>query len=140
MCLAKLKMAFYVIEVNPLRTPPLPLFFPYISLTIQIIESTYCNEIFHEQAIMRKQYENHALLIHLQNLGWDTLPLIVITAGIHGIIHQPSIELLVNLNIPQHKIKNLMETISLDAIKHLTHIILNKRKNKKNTSPITHVN
>ena len=89
----------------------------------------------HEQAIMRKQYKYNALLIHLQNLGWNTLPLTVTTADIHGIIHQPPNDLLVNLNIPQHKIKNLMKTISLDAIKHLAHIILKQEKTKENTKP-----
>ena len=41
-----------------------------------------------------------------------------------------------NLDIPNSKLKTLMETTSLNAIKYLTHMVLNKHKLEKRQAPI----
>ena len=64
-------------------------------------------------------------------------PLITITAGVRGAIHEHSIDKLSNLKIPKNSIKTLMKNIHQNAIKYLTYLVLNKRKleNKQATIP-----
>jgi hypothetical protein len=71
----------------------------------------------------------------IQSKRWKTNPLITITAGVRGAIHEQSIKKLEDLKIPKSSIKNLMENIHQNAIKYLTYLVLNKRKlnNKQNT-------
>lgn len=85
---------------------------------IQFIKFTYCNDYFSSIAIASK----HEMMIFLHpNLGWNTLPPIILIAGIHNIIHKSSIDKIQNLNIPNLTIKNLMET-SLLMPSNTTHI------------------
>ena len=64
-------------------------------------------------------------------------PLITITAGVRGTIHEHSINKLTNLKIPKSSIKNLMKNIHQNAIKYLTYLVLNKRKLKNKQATIT---
>ena len=86
-----------------------------------IIQSSHCP----------KTQKYHIPIWHLQQLGWNLPPRIIHTACICGIIHQSTIDLLTNFNIPHYKFKNLMETISCSAIKYLTCSVLNKLKFEK---------
>jgi hypothetical protein len=64
----------------------------------------------------------------IQNNGWSTNPLITITAGVRGAIHEHFIHKLTKLKIPKSNIKNLMKDIHQNAIKYVTYLVLNKRK------------
>ena len=55
--------------------------------TIQLIEFTYCHDIFPEQALMHKNTKYDPLINTIQNNGWKTKPLITITARVRGAIH-----------------------------------------------------
>jgi hypothetical protein len=74
---------------------------------------------------------------NIQNKGWKTNPLITITVGVRGAIHEHSINKLANLKIPKASIKTLMKNIHQNAIQYLTYLVLNKRKleNKQATTP-----
>ena len=107
---------------------------------VQLIEFTYCHDRFPEQAIMQKHTKYDPLINAIQNNGWKTNPLITITAGVRGAIHEHSIEKLNNLKIPKANIKNLMKSLHHNAIKYLTYLILNKRKLDNKRSPVPHHN
>ena len=103
--------------------------------TIQFINFTYCHDKFPKQALSQKHTKYDPLINAIGNKGWKTNPLITITAGVRGAIHEKSIEKLVDLDIPKTSIKTLMKNIHQNAIKYLTYLVLNKRKldNKKPT-------
>ena len=92
---------------------------------------------FPEQAITNKHTKYDPLINNVENYGWKTNPLITITAGVRGGIHEHSIEQLDKLELPKSSIKSLMKNIHQNAIKYLTYLILNKRKldNKQNIVP-----
>ena len=64
-------------------------------------------------------------------------PLITITTGVRGAIHEHAITKLANLKIPKSSIKTLMKDLHQNAIKYLTYLVLNKRKLKNNQATIT---
>jgi hypothetical protein len=105
------------------------------SHTIQFIEFTYCHDRFPEQAITQKHAKYDPLINTIRSKGWKMKPLITITAGVRGAIHEQSINKLNDLDIPKTNIKNLMKNIHQNAIKYLTYLVLNKRKldNKQTT-------
>ena len=113
---------------------PTPLL-PSPTHTIQFIEFTYCHDRFPEQALTQKHAKYDPLINNIQNKGWKTNPLITITIGVRGAIHEQSINQLANLKIPKTSIKTLMKNIHQNAIKYLTYLVLNKRKleNKQTT-------
>ena len=96
---------------------------------IQFIEFIHCQDRFPEHA------KYNPLINAIQSKGWKTNPLITITIGVRGAIHEQSIKKLEDLKIPKAYIKNLMKNIHQNAIKYLTYLVLNKRKldNKQNT-------
>jgi hypothetical protein len=96
--------------------------------TIQFIEFTYCHDRFPEQAYTHKHTKYDPLITTLRNNGWRANPLITITAGVRGAIHENSIEQLSNLKIPKTHIKTLMKNIHQNAIKYLTYLVMNGRK------------
>ena len=65
-----------------------------------------------------------------------TNPLITINAGVRGAIHEHSIDQLSKLKIPQSSIKTLVKDLHQNAIKHLTYLVLNKRKLDNKQTPI----
>lgn len=60
----------------------------------------------------RKHAKYDILVPHLHGVGWNTLPPIIVTVGIRGAIHQPSIDHLLDLDIPTTKIKTLVGNIA----------------------------
>ena len=60
--------------------------------TIQFIKFTYCHDRFPEQALTHKHFKYDPFINTLQNKGWKTNPLITITAGVRGAIHEHSID------------------------------------------------
>jgi hypothetical protein len=83
------------------------------------------------EASNRNLNKHSILQLILTQIGWEALPLIIITARIRGTIHNPTIEGLQELKILNFKIYNLMDTFSKIAIRYLTHIILDKGKLEK---------
>jgi hypothetical protein len=71
----------------------------------------------------------------MENNGWKTNPLITITEGVKGAIHEHSVNKLTNLKIQKQVIKTLMQNIHQNVIKHLTYLILNKKNWKTNKHP-----
>ena len=67
------------------------------------------------------------MIPYFQQLGWNTLPPIIIITSIKGTIHQPYVTHLLDMEIHQTKIQTFMEAILLNAIKYLTCIVLNKK-------------
>ena len=85
----------------------------------------------------------HDPLIHnLQNNGWKTNPLITITTGVRGAVHEHLVNKLTNFKIPIPNNKTLMKSIHWNVVKYLTYLILNKRTldNNTNTRPLTFMN
>jgi hypothetical protein len=104
--------------------------------TIQLIEFTHCHDRFPEQACTHKHDKYDPLINNIRSKGWKTNPLITITAGVRGAIHEHSINQLINLKIPKANVKNLMKNIHQNAIKYLTYLVLNKRKLENKQTPI----
>lgn len=72
-------------------------------------------------------------LVHtLKTIGWQVNPLITITAGLRGAIHEQPIKDIEKLKIPKNKIKTPMKHLQHISIKYLTYLILNKKRKKKN--------
>jgi hypothetical protein len=82
---------------------------PSLNHTIQFIKFTYCHTRFPEHACTHKHTKYDPLIATLRNNGWKTNPLITITAGVRGAIHENSIEQLTNLKIPKTHIKTIMK-------------------------------
>lgn len=119
-------------------------FAPHPLLSIHIIKLTYCNYQlkFPITTTTQKLHKFKNLILHLQNIGWQTLPPIVITFSIHNTIHQP----LVNLLFDLHILKPLMANLFANTVQYLTHLILNKVKLENNNhqslspnSPLPHL-
>ena len=109
---------------------------PSTNYTIQFIEFTYCHDKFPEQARTHKHTNYDPLIQSIQNNGWKPYPLITITAGVRGAIHEHSIEQLTKLKIPKSSIKTLMKILHENVIKYLTYLVLNKRKLDNKQTPI----
>jgi hypothetical protein len=134
-CQAKLKPDILCI-IGAHNQSPTPIL-PSPNHTIQFIEFTYCHDRFPGEALTHKHTKYDPLINTIQSKGWKVNPLITITAGVRGAIHEHSIEKLTKLKIPKHNIKSLMKKIHENAIKYLTYLVLNKRKldNKQNPVP-----
>jgi hypothetical protein len=109
---------------------------PSSNHTVQFIEFTYGHDQFPEQAITQKHAKYDTLNRAIHNKGWKTNPIITITTGVRGAIHEHSIQKLVDLKIPKPNIKKLMNDIHQNAIKYLTYLILNKRKLDNKQTPV----
>jgi hypothetical protein len=132
-CHAKLRLDILCILGAPIHTPT-PIALSHLD-TVQFIDFTYCHDRFPEQAIAQKHAIYDPLINEIRSDGWKTKPLITITAGMRGAIHEQSITKLIDLSIPKTNIKNLMKNIHQNAIKYLTYLVLNKGKldNKQTT-------
>jgi hypothetical protein len=117
---------------NQIQTP----FSPSPNYTIQLIEFTYCHDIFPEQAITHKHTKYDPLINNIQNTGWKTNPLITINIRVRGAIHEHSIEQLNKLKIPKSNIKTPMKNLHHNSIKYLTYLVLNKRKLDNKQTPV----
>ena len=116
------------------KSPPTPLL-PTHAHTIQFIDFTYCHDRFPEQALTQKHAKYDPLINAIRNKGGKTNPLITITSGVRGAIHEQSIDKLADLWIPKSNIKTLMKSIHQNVSKYLTYLVLNKNKfdNKQHT-------
>ena len=136
-CTCQAKLRPYILCIigapNQTQTPMTP----SPRHTIQLIEFTYCHDIFPEQALMHKHTKYDPLITTIQNNGWKTNPLVTITVGVRGAIYEHSIDKLTKLKIPKNNIKSLMKNPHQNAIKYLTYLVLNKRKleNKQTLVP-----
>ena len=100
----------------------------YPTHTVQFIEFTYCHDRVPDQATTQKHTKYDPLINTIQSNGWQTNPLVPITAKVRGAIHEHSIKKLTKLKIPKTNIKTLMKDLHQNAITYLTYLILNKRK------------
>ena len=76
------------------------------------------------------------LIQAIKAVGWKVNPLVTITAGVRGSIHEQPIKELEKLKIPKREIKILMQQLHQIAIKYLTYLILNKRKLDNKQPPV----
>ena len=112
-CQCQVKLRPYILCIigapNQTQTP----IAPSPTLTIHLIEFTYCHDKFPDHALTCKHTKYDPFIQNLQNEGWKTNPLMTITAGVRGAIHEHSIWIneLTNLKIPESNIKNLMKNI-----------------------------
>ena len=135
-CHAKLRPDIMCIigAPNQTQTPILP----SPNYTIQFIEFTYCHDRFPEQAHTHKHTKYDPLTTTLQDKGWKTNPLITITVGVRGDIHENSIEQLIKLKVLKTHTKTLMKNIHQNTIKYLTYLVLNKRKLDNKQTHVPH--
>lgn len=84
--------------MDTLPFPPSP------QLAFQFIVSTYCSDEFYEIEINHKHAKHGIIIPHLRQLGWQTLPPLIITPCVCGAIHHSSMNKLCDLGIPQIKI------------------------------------
>ena len=109
---------------NQTQTPMIP----STTRTLQLIEFTYCHDKFPEQILMHKHTKYNPLINIIQNNERKTNPLITITTGVRGAIHEHSINNMTKLKMLKTNIKTLMKNLHQNAIKYLTHLVLNIRK------------
>ena len=133
-CLMWLRLDILCVRGRPpTDNPP---FSPSPNLTVHFIEFTYYNNKFPVEARTckhRKKWYSHSLS---QTIRIEHPSPMILTAITRGTIHKPSITHLLDLDIPQHKIHHIMETISLHAIKYLTSLCFIKHKFKNCETPI----
>ena len=110
---------------SPTCTPIIP----STNYTIQLLEFTYCHDRFPKQARSHKHAKYNPLITTLQNNVSKANPLITITVGVRGAIHENSIEQLINHQIPKNHTKASWKNIHQNAIKYLIYLVLNKKKN-----------
>ena len=84
----------------------------------------------------KKTARHNPLIQTLRTAGWQVNPLITITTGVRGAIHEQSIKDLEKLKTPKSEIQTLMKHLHQIAIKYLTYLILNKRKLDNNNLPL----
>jgi hypothetical protein len=109
---------------------------PNPTITIQLIEFTFCNDRFPLEAIAQKTHKYEPLLQDLQAHGWTVAPLMVLTAGARATSHISTMTLLHDqLHIPRSLIKQTCTNINIIAIHHAMSILLYKRK-LENNQPI----
>jgi hypothetical protein len=103
------------------------------SLTIQFLEFTYTNDRYPDNKINAKLNKYQPLIDNIQALGWKVAPLIVISTGVCGTTHIPSINNLKRTyKFKEALIKNTLTNINTIAIQYLTSIILHKQRLKNN--------
>jgi hypothetical protein len=103
------------------------------SVTIQFIEFTYTNDQYPEDKINAKISKYLPLINDIQMKGWKVAPLIVITAGTRGTIHNPTIQTLRTIyKFKKLVIKKILINITTSAIQHLSSTILHKRSLENN--------
>ena len=137
-CNARLRPNLLCIQGLPYLSNPPDIIDP--SLTIQFIEFTYTNDSYHEDKITTKINKYQPLLDNIHALGWKVAPLLVISAGVRGTIHIPSIKQLNNTyKFSETLIKSTFTNINTIAIQHLTSIILHKRR-LENNQPLPNPN
>ena len=106
---------------------------PSDNLTIQFIEFTYTNDRFPQETINNKIQKYQPLIDTLNQQGWKTDPLIVITAGARGTTHAPSMKQLISsFKLNENIVKNTFEAINTIAIYHAGSILLHKRRLENN--------
>ena len=121
-CQAKLRPDILCILGAPNQThTPIS---PSTNYTVQSIEFTYCHDRFPKRAITNKQTKYDPLVHNILKTGWKTNPLITITLGVRGAIHEHCIEQLTKLKLPKSSIKTLMKNLHHNAIKYLTYLVL----------------
>ena len=81
----------------PMDKPPSS---PAPHLTFQFIKFTFYNDLFSAQAITCKHTKYDTLVPQLQQLGWNTLPPLILRMGIRSIFHKSSIDILKDGEIP----------------------------------------
>jgi hypothetical protein len=72
----------------------------------------YCNDRLSNTTNTHKHTKYDVIVPHLHQLGWHTIPSLILAVGIHEIIHQPPIDHLLDLDIACTKVKSLMESVS----------------------------
>jgi hypothetical protein len=103
------------------------------SLTSQFLEFTYTDDRYLDDKITAKINKYQPLIDNIQALGWKVAPLIVISTGVRGTIHIPSINnLKTTYKFKEVLIKNTLTNINTIAIQHLTSIILHKQRLENN--------
>ena len=117
---------------NHTRTP----ISPSPTSIVPFIEFAYFHDRFPDQALTHKHNKYDPLNNAIQDKGWQTNPLITITVGVRGAIHEHFINKLAHLKIPKTTIKTLMKNIHQNAIKYFTYLVLNKRKLDDKQAPI----
>ena len=125
-CNARLKPDILCIKGLPYQsTPPIT---SSDNLTIQFVEFTYTNDRFPQETINTKTQKYQPLIDTLNQQGWKTDPLIVITAGARGTTHAPSMKQLIStFKLNENTVKNTFEAINTIAIHHAGSILLHKR-------------
>jgi hypothetical protein len=86
----------------------------------------YFRDRFLDQALEHKHTKYDPLVNTLQSKGWKVNPLIAITTGVKGAIHELSTRKLIKLNNPKSDIKTLMKNIHQNAVKYFTYSVLTK--------------
>ena len=130
-CNARLRPDLLCIKGLPYLNNPPDTIDP--TLTIQFIEFTYTNDRYPEDKIAAKTNKYQPLLDTIQTLGWKVAPLLVISAGVRGTTHIPSIKKLQSTyKFSETLIKSTLININTIAIQHLTSIILHKRRLENN--------
>ena len=130
-CNARFKPDIQCVKGHPYNNDPPSN--PSDDLTIQLIEFTYCNDIFPQETMENKTQKYQPLMNNITDLGWKVDPIIVITTRARGTTHSPSMKLLeTTFEIPENNIKNTFKEINTIGIQHVGSIILHKRKIENN--------
>ena len=87
---------------------------------------------------VKKTTKYNPLIQTLRTLCWQVNPLITITTGVRGVIHEQPIKELEEkkIKIPKNEIKRLMKHLHQIAIQYHTYLIPNKRKQDNKQPPV----
>ena len=130
-CNARFKPDILCIKGLPYQDTPL--LNPGDNLTVQFIEFTYTNDRFSPEKIGNKIIKYQPLTDSIIQLGWKVDPLIVITAGVRGTTHAPSMKQLeTKFNLCETSIEQTFKTINTIAIQYAASILLHKRRIENN--------
>ena len=108
-CQCQAKLRPYILCIIGAHNSTQPSLVPIHALTIQLIEFTYYHDKFHDQTLTHKRNKYDPLINTLQINGWQTNPLVTITVGFRGAIHEHSITKATNLKVTKPAIKTLMK-------------------------------
>jgi hypothetical protein len=103
------------------------------TLTVQLIEFTYCNDRYYPDKIQEKRDKYLELINDIKARGWNVDPLITLTAGARGSTHKNTIlKLKRAYSLPKNIIDPMVSQLNIIAIKFAMNILLFKRKLENN--------
>ena len=105
-----------------------------LSYPIQLVEVGYCSDTSHEVKHIQKQAQHAHLLAVLRAQGYK-VDLTIITLGTTGTIPTTAFSHLESLGLDYHAVDTLLHRLHTLAVKHLGHILIERRRRENLVEP-----